>query len=207
MGTRLKSDIRYTSTVWKTFPWPQDPSESDVLAVAEAARALRATRRRLMAENGWSLRALYQSAEVAGPHPLKDAQATLDAAVDQAFGRPSGQEATEFLLELNLALAEDEAAGITIQGPGLPSSVDPKDPRFTSTDCIEPPPFPTADGSEARDDDAEDEAASGERARASKSTKSGNTKTRGTQSATAKTSKTSTRRSSKGGATERGDDG
>jgi type I restriction-modification system DNA methylase subunit len=206
-GGRVRADFRYTSKVWKTFPWPQDPSESDVLAVADAARALRATRRRLMAENGWSLRALYQSAEVAGPHPLKDAQAALDAAVDQAYGRPSGQEATEFLLELNLALAEDEAAGITIQGPGLPSSVDPKDPRFTSTDCIEPPPFPTADGSEARDDDAEEEAASGERARASKSTKSGNTKTRGTQSATAKTSKTSTRRSSKGGATERGDDG
>ena len=206
-GGRLKSDIRYTSEVWKTFPWPQDPSESDVLAVADAARALRATRRRLMAENGWSLRALYQSAEVAGPHPLKDAQAALDAAVDRAYGRPSGQEATEFLLELNLALAEDEAAGIAIQGPGLPSSVDPKDPRFTSTDCIEPPPFPTADGSEARRDDAEDEAASGESARASKSTKSGNTRNRSTQSATAKTSKTSTRRSSKGTATERGDDG
>jgi hypothetical protein len=111
------------------------------------------------------------------------------------------------LLELNLALAEDEAAGIAIQGPGLPSSVDPKDPRFTSTDCIEPPPFPTADGSEMRDDDAEDEATSGERARASKSTKSGNTKTRSAQSATAKTSKTSTRRGSKDTATERGDDG
>jgi hypothetical protein len=90
-GGRLEERIRYTSEVWKTFPWPQDPSESDVLAVADAARALRATRRRLMAENGWSLRALYQSAEVAGPHPLKDAQAALDAAVDQAFGRPSGQ--------------------------------------------------------------------------------------------------------------------
>ncbi len=192
-GGRLEERIRYTSEVWKTFPWPQDPSESDVLAVAEAARALRATRRRLMDENGWSLRALYQSAEVAGPHPLKDAQAALDAAVDQAYGRPSGQEATEFLLELNLALAEDEAAGIAIQGPGLPSSVNPKDPRFRSTDCIEPPPFPGADASDTREGDADEAQGAGARTSASKKG--------------AKTPKTPARRSSKRASTKGGDDG
>ncbi|MEZ4447634.1 MAG: hypothetical protein R3B72_51635 [Polyangiaceae bacterium] len=109
--------------------------------VAAAGRELRAVRDRLMAENGWSLRELYQAAEVEGPHPLKDAQAALDEAVEQAYGKPAAdQEATEFLLELNLCLAEDEAAGETIQGPGLPRGFDPKDPRWFSTDCIEPPP-------------------------------------------------------------------
>lgn len=99
-----------------------------------------------MEQNDWSLRDLYRSAEVEGPHPLKDAQAALDAAVEAAYGKPADQEATEFLLEMNLALAEDEAAGETIQGPGLPlvagEALDPKDPRWFSTDCIEPPPLP-----------------------------------------------------------------
>ncbi|MEQ8272481.1 MAG: N-6 DNA methylase [Deltaproteobacteria bacterium] len=145
-GGRLKSDIRYTSKVWKTFPWPQEPTLDDVIAVGQAAQQLRATRRELMDANGWSLRELYRSAEVAGPHPLKDAQAKLDAAVEAAYGKPADQEATEFLLEMNLALAEDEAAGEAIQGPGLPlvdgEALDPQDPRWFSTDCIEPPPLP-----------------------------------------------------------------
>ncbi len=144
-GGRVRSDYRYTSKVWKSFPWPQEPTEADVAAVGQAAQALRATRRRLMDENGWSLRDLYRSAEVEGPHPLKDAQAALDAAVEAAYGKPADQEATEFLLELNLILAEDEAAGETIQGPGLPAGLDPKDPRWFSTDCIEPPPLPEPD--------------------------------------------------------------
>ncbi|MBZ0119590.1 MAG: hypothetical protein K8H88_21545, partial [Sandaracinaceae bacterium] len=148
-GGRLKSDIRYTSNVWKTFPWPQEPTLDDVVAVAQAAQQLRATRQRLMDDNGWSLRDLYRSAEVEGPHPLKDAQAALDAAVEAAYGKPADQEATEFLLEMNLALAEDEANGIAIQGPGLPKvngkDLDPKDPRWFSTDCIEPPPLPGGD--------------------------------------------------------------
>ena len=144
-GGRKKSDKVYTMDVWNTFPWPQEPTEAHVAAVGRAAQSLRATRRRLMDENGWSLRDLYRSAEVEGPHPLKDAQAALDVAVEAAYGKPADQEATEFLLELNLILAEDEAAGETIQGPGLPAGLDPKDPRWFSTDCIEPPPLPEPD--------------------------------------------------------------
>ena len=141
-GGRVRADIRYTNEVWTTLPWPQEPSESEVLAVAEAARNLRKVRDTLMTENGWSLRALYQAAEVPGYHPLKEAQAALDEAVRQAYGMPEGQEPTEFLLELNKLVAEDEADGREVQGPGLPRGVDPKDPRFTSTDCIEAPALP-----------------------------------------------------------------
>jgi SAM-dependent methyltransferase len=145
-GGRLTDRIRYTSKVWKTFPWPQEPTLDEVAAVGQAAQALRATRRELMERNDWSLRDLYRSAEVAGPHPLKEAQAALDAAVEAAYGKPADLEATEFLLEMNLALAEVEAEGESIQGPGLPTidgeALDPKDPRWFSTDCIEPPPLP-----------------------------------------------------------------
>lgn len=139
-GTRTREDISYGSGVWGTFPWPQDPTDEQVAAVAEAGRALRRTRDTLMAENGWSLRQLYQAAEVEGPHPLKEAQAALDAAVAEAYGIPPDQGPVEFLLELNQLVAEDEAQGHKVRGPGLPDHLDPKDARWMSTDCIEPPP-------------------------------------------------------------------
>ncbi len=93
-GGRVTERIRYTNEVWTTFPWPQEPTENEVTAVAAAARNLRHVRDTLMKENGWSLRALHQAAEVPGPHPLKDAQAALDEAVHGAYGMPADQEPT-----------------------------------------------------------------------------------------------------------------
>ena len=93
----------------------------------------------LMKDNGWSLRALYQAAEVPVLIRSRIAQAALDDAVRVAYGMPSDQEATEFLLELNQLVAEDEAVGHQVQGPGLPRGLDRKDGRWTSDDCIEPP--------------------------------------------------------------------
>lgn len=139
VGSKVEERTRYTSEVWDEFPWPQAPTEETVEAVAEAGRALRDVRQSLMASNGWSLRDLYQASEVAGPHPLKDAQARLDRVVEHAYGKPRDQSATEFLLELNLCLAEDESAGDRVQGPGLPAEMGASDSRWLSTDCIEPP--------------------------------------------------------------------
>lgn len=138
-GSRVTERIQYTTGVWAAFPWPQEPSESEVAAVALTARTLRETRDVLMSDNGWSLRTVYQAAEVPGPHPLKDAQDALDDAVRAAYGMPADQEATEFLLELNKLVAEDEAAGHPVQGPGVPRGLDPRDPRWMSDDCIQPP--------------------------------------------------------------------
>jgi hypothetical protein len=140
VGSKIKDNTRYTGEVWETFPWPQEPTETQLTAVAAAARALRQVRAKLMGENDWSLRDLYQSAEGAGTHPLNDAQAALDAAVADAYGMPPDQGPTEFLLELNQLVAEDEEQGRKVRGPGLPDHLDPKDPRWFSTDCIEPPP-------------------------------------------------------------------
>lgn len=139
-GSKVTERIQYTTSVWRTFPWPQEPTDTQVAAVAAAARELRRMRDTLMQNNGWSLRQLYQAANVEGPHPLKDAQAGVDAAVADAYGVPSGQSPTEFLLELNQLVAEDEEQGRDVRGPGLPDHLDPKDPRWFSTDCIEPPP-------------------------------------------------------------------
>jgi SAM-dependent methyltransferase len=138
-GGRLNESIQYSTDVWHTFPWPQEPSEQQTAEVAAASRRLRALRVALCDANNWSLRELHQSAEVQGPHPLKDAQAALDAAVRAAYGAPDDQNPVEFLLELNQLVAEDEAAGRKVRGPGLPDHLDPNDPRWMSTDCIEPP--------------------------------------------------------------------
>jgi len=92
-----------------------------------------------MAENGWSLRQLYQAAEVEGSHPLKEAQTALDTAVNDAYGIPPDQDPVSFILELNKLVVEDEQQGRKVRGPGLPDHLDSKDPRWTSTDCIEPP--------------------------------------------------------------------
>lgn len=139
-GSKVRADIQYTTAVWCSFPWPQDPTDDQVAAVAAAARDLRRVRDELMEQNSWSLRALYQAAEVDGPHPLKDAQAALDAAVSDAYGIAPDQDPIEFLLELNQLVSEDESSGRKVRGPGLPDNLDRKDPRWMSTDCIEPPP-------------------------------------------------------------------
>ncbi len=140
-GGKISERMRYTADVWKTFPWPQAPSEAHIARVAAAARALRAERRRLMEENAWSLRALYQAADVPGAHPLKEAHAALDEAVSAAYEMALGSEVLTFLLELNQCVAEDEEAGRAVTGCGLPKGFKRGDPRWSSTDSIEPPPI------------------------------------------------------------------
>lgn len=149
-GTKIKDDLRYTAEVWRTFPWPQQVPHAIVKSVCDAARALRTMRRELMAMNDWSLRALYQASAVPGTHPLKDAQAQLDAAVATAYDMSTGQDTFEFLRELNLALAEDEAQGRSVCGPGLPRGFDAKDASWTSDDCIEPTPLDAERRGESR---------------------------------------------------------
>lgn len=88
-----------------------------------------------MSQHALSLRDLYRSLERPGKHPLKDAQAALDEAVEAAYNMPTSRDALEFLFGLNQELAEIEKAGQFVTGPGLPSSVrNPKD--YITADCI-----------------------------------------------------------------------
>lgn len=134
----LTERFRYTSnTVFDSFPWPQSATLSQIRDVAKAAVTLRAVRRELCREHGLTLRKLYRSIELPGDHPLKTATAALDAAVRVAYGMKRGEDDLAFLLALNLRLAEDEANGNPIVGPGLPYIAQGRR-EFVSQDAIAP---------------------------------------------------------------------
>jgi hypothetical protein len=73
---------------------------------------------------------------LSGNHPLKDAHAALDEAVRGAYGANGTGDPLAFLLDLNLTVAGNEAAGKAIVGPGLPKCA--TEPYVTS-DCLAMP--------------------------------------------------------------------
>lgn len=131
----LGKTFRYTgNTVWKTFPWPQTPSEKAIRAVAAAARELRQERRKVMKKNKLSFRELYRVLELPGKSRIKDLHHALDEAVRQAYGFPKNSDLLADLLALNQQLARDEADGKAITAPGLPENAPA---GLVSTDCIQ----------------------------------------------------------------------
>jgi hypothetical protein len=135
----MKGDPRYTSdTVFDSFPWPQKPTADQVEAIAQAARIVRRIRDEILASTGTTLRELYRLAELPGAHPLKDAQASLDAAVRKAYGMSPKASALAFLLALNQELARAEAHGVTVTGPGVPHTAK-RAKHLVTNDCIEAP--------------------------------------------------------------------
>jgi hypothetical protein len=135
----LKGDFRYTSnTVFDTFAWPQSPSLKQIREVARHALHVRRLRRSLMDKHRLSLRELYRAIEKPGEHELANAQAALDEAVHAAYGMPRDADVLTFLVNLNHDCADREAAGDSIQSPGLPRIVsDPK--ALVSTDSVKLP--------------------------------------------------------------------
>jgi len=96
---RLKSDFRYSaSIVYNNFPWPENPSESQVKSIKEKAQKVLDAR---LAFPNSSLADLYDPLTM--PPALVKAHNDLDKAVDQAYrSQPFTSEAKrmEFLFEL-----------------------------------------------------------------------------------------------------------
>ncbi|MFQ5541608.1 MAG: DNA methyltransferase [Candidatus Binatia bacterium] len=143
----LKRDFRYTSTtVFDSFPWPQEPTLEQVRDVAEAAVALRKLRCEIMQENSLTLRALYRMLEeLPGQNPLADVHARLDAAVRAAYGMKPGDNVLAFLLQLNHQVAERQDKGESVVAPGLPPCVNDSS-TFITEDCIHAPKLAKAEG-------------------------------------------------------------
>ena len=145
----LKGDPRYTSTtVFDSFPWPQwgfDAYEGHekeytriIEEIANAARDLRQTRRRLMEEYGKSLRDLYRLLEEPGDNPLKPKIDRLNKAVLKAYSagfEKVPKDSLEMLYNLNKQVFERESAKLPVFGPGIPSFVKDRD-KLVSDDCV-----------------------------------------------------------------------
>lgn len=116
--SHLKSDLRYTSTtVFDSFPWPQDPTAGQVAAVVKAAGTLVEFRAQRLSE-GITLANQYNSLGEPGRNPLRDLQDGLDAAVVAAYGFGGKLDPLVQLLTLNHECAAREAAGLPVRGPG-----------------------------------------------------------------------------------------
>lgn len=134
-GSTLTERYRYTTTtIFNTFPWPQNPSEEDVQRVAIEAKKLRDFRWKMMNEEGLTLRELYRSLELPGKNQLRNLHLKLDDAVRKAYNFNDGDPLVN-LLDLNVKLSKLEADGAEITGPGLPSYIK-NHAEFISEDSI-----------------------------------------------------------------------
>lgn len=98
---------------------------------------MRNLRAALREKHNLAYRELYRTLDNPGDHPLKKAQAMLDQAVREAYGMTDDEDMLTFLLKLNLELAEKEAIGESIRGPGLPATIKDRT-AYVTKDCIVP---------------------------------------------------------------------
>ncbi len=140
-GGTLTARARMTPEMgFVTFPWPQKANSAHIRAVANASRDLRVLRRKLMRENNWSFRNLYETLDVPGKNTLMDAHNLLDQSVREAYGMKKESDGLEFLVKLNAELKTIESSGGAVIGPGLPPSVEGAN-EFISGDAVKMPEF------------------------------------------------------------------
>jgi hypothetical protein len=104
-STKLKSDPRYTTASFSSFPWPK-PSNEQATLIAELSRAVIARRRAICVERQIGLTRLYNEVDDGAYADLRDLHHELDEAVAAAYGWPKAvahdpEESNRRLLELN----------------------------------------------------------------------------------------------------------
>ena len=83
------------------------------------------------------LRAVYRTLELPGANPLKEAHATLDAAVLAAYGFFPKTDLLAQLLDLNHTVADRIARNEPVTAPGIPPNY-PNPGSLVTEDCIRP---------------------------------------------------------------------
>lgn len=132
----LKGDPRYTSTtVFDSFPWPQNPNLEQIKKIADCSRNLREIRRDIMKRMGLSLRDIYRIAEETPSNPINEAQDLLNSEVFDTYGISPNEDVLSFLLDLNQEIYQKELENREVIKPGLPNFVVDKS-CFISDDCI-----------------------------------------------------------------------
>ena len=136
----LNPRATYVPAVFETWPFPQEPSQNRVKAVAVAARSVHEYRRRSM--DRWeniSLREMYRlMEEMPGNYELRDLHGALDTAVLDAYGFDPDRDILDQLLALNFEVAAKIDAGETVTAPGIPPNY-PNPSELVSDGCIQPP--------------------------------------------------------------------
>jgi SAM-dependent methyltransferase len=128
---------RYTPpSVFNTLPWPQAPTNAQVIDVAEAGREIRRFRKEKLCRIKGGLRTLYRTLESPGENPLKDVHADLDKAVLVAYGFSSKKDLLAQVLDLNQDLNTRIQRGEPVTPPGIPNSFNNIATVF-SDDCIQ----------------------------------------------------------------------
>lgn len=105
---RLESRYRYAPSVYNNFPWPENPSDTQIERIETAAQAVLDTRAQFPDS---SLADLYDPLTM--PPVLLKAHQALDKAVDAAYGRRSfatEADRVAFLFERYQTLIDAEAA-------------------------------------------------------------------------------------------------
>jgi hypothetical protein len=78
---------------------------------------------------------VYRTLELLGKNPLKDAHASLDAAVLDAYGFSARKDLLSQLLALNLDVAARIGAGQPVTSPGVPPEY-PDPAHLVTEDCV-----------------------------------------------------------------------
>lgn len=110
-SSTLETRLRYTPTsVFETFPWPDQATQQQRDRAAEACRRLLARRAELCQQSGIGLTKLYNAMDEGAYADLKALHRDLDEAVADCYGWPRSvaQDARALvahLTELNRAIA------------------------------------------------------------------------------------------------------
>ncbi len=122
----LKGDTRYTpTTCFETFPFPQIVAPELVQKIRQAMTTLNDYRNEVMVARNWGITDLYNAYFHEPASQLAKLHRSLDALVLKAYGWKASEDILSNLLDLNLELAELEAAGESVVGPWAPSNISP----------------------------------------------------------------------------------
>lgn len=117
----LKADIAYThDSIFENFPFPQIAASELVQQIRQAMIALNDYRNEVMVARNWGITDLYNAYFHEPASQLAKLHQALDSLVFKAYGWKASEDILSNLLDLNLELAEREAAGEKVVGPWAP---------------------------------------------------------------------------------------
>jgi SAM-dependent methyltransferase len=117
-SSTLGPSTRYTPrTCFETFPFPQSPTVECVEAIRNKAVELHKYRSDQMEQKQWGITTLYNAYFNEPASHLHKLHKQLDTLVMKAYTLEDGDGILDFLLDLNLKLADKEKRGEAIVGP------------------------------------------------------------------------------------------